>query len=290
MTLDTRFASESDYRECKTLHKKFGTTYYFASRRFPAETRKKVDALYGFVRTADEWVDRPPAERSDARHLLSDFRTEMQSGFEGTTPRHPVLRAFCDTVRESRIDQSEPHLFLDAMQMDLDRDRYETFAELCEYMRGSAAAVGLMMCAILNVEVDEDVHDAACDLGNAMQLTNFLRDIREDYEIFGRIYLPQEDLRNFGVHEQDIADRSVDDRFVELMQFQIARARDLYARSLAGVERLPKDARWPVLLAHELYGKILDKIEENNYDVFASRARTSRWEKLKVALGPARLR
>lgn len=288
-SLNPLYATPADYKLCRQLHKQYGTTYYFASRRFPHQTRAMVDALYGFVRTADEWVDSAGASNLEAELLLSSFRKEMQAGFEGTRPEHPVLRAFCDTVQQAGIPHLEPHLFLDAMALDLRKFRYATYAELCGYMRGSAAAVGLMMCAILGAECDDEIEQAACDLGNAMQLTNFLRDIREDYEDLGRIYIPMEDLKRFKVDEKHIAERLVDDNFKALMQFEIERARRLYDRSLPGIARLPKEARKPVALAHNLYSRILTKIEENQYDVFSSRARTSRWEKLSVALAPARI-
>lgn len=283
------FATPEDYKLCRHLHKQYGTTYYFASRRFPPRTRLMVDALYGFVRTADEWVDGADSANMNAELLLSSFRNEMQSGFEGKRPEHPVLRAFCDTVHEAEIPYLEPHLFLDAMAMDLTKTRYATYDELCGYMRGSAAAVGLMMCSILGAECDDTIEQAACDLGNAMQLTNFLRDIREDYEDLGRIYIPMEDLKRFKVDESQIAARLVDENFISLMQFEINRARKLYDSSLKGIARLPKPARRPVALAHSLYSRILTKIEQNDFDVFSRRARTSHWEKLTVALAPARI-
>lgn len=277
-------ASPSDYEVCRRLHKRHGTTYYFATMRMPEQMRWQTHALYGFVRTADEWVDdRAAYSVSQAKESLARWREEIANGLDrGHVPKDPVLRAFLRTCQQVGIDSKEPMHFLEAMEMDLLRSRYETFSELEAYMRGSAAAVGIMMCRVLGAQPDNSMTAQAMALGNAMQLTNFLRDIGEDYDR-GRIYLPLEELDRFGVLERDIADRRVSDEFVALMRFQVGRARRLYEDSEPGILGLPKPAVRPVLLARVLYARILDRIEANGYDVFQNRARTSKIEKLSVA-------
>ena len=278
------FASAADYAECRRLHRKHGTTYYFASQRFDRTTRRRVHALYGFVRVPDEWVDNP----SDLgvprqRRLLQDYRSQLLRGLDGVRPDHPVLRAFCDVVRESNMPLEEPLAFLDAMEQDLEVDRYPTFDALRGYMRGSAAAVGVMMCAVLGAETDPETIAGARALGEAMQLTNFLRDVGEDAQR-GRIYLPREDLDSFGVIEANVLEGRVDDAFRNLMRFEIARTRALYAIADEAIPRLPARSRMPVRLARVLYARILDHIEELDCDVFRARARTTRLEKAAVAL------
>ncbi|MDX2064632.1 MAG: phytoene/squalene synthase family protein [Fimbriimonadaceae bacterium] len=278
-----KYASPSDHRECQRWHREYGTTYYFATQLFPRRYRERVHALYAFVRVPDEWVDNP-GERTptQVRELLRDYRTELRLATTGVRPETPVLRAFADVVRETGMPLSEPLCFLDAMEQDLTVTRYATFDALLGYTRGSAAAVGLMMCHALDVRPCDETARAAMALGDAMQLTNFLRDVGEDARR-GRIYLPQADLAEFGVSERDILEGRMTPEFVRLMEFQIGRARELYARSDLGIPALPSFARPAVRCARLLYAQILDKIEQRGYDVFSGRARTSRSEKLATA-------
>jgi phytoene synthase len=276
-------ATPSDHERCRQLHRQYGTTYYYATQRFSPSIRRRVHALYGFVRLPDEWVDNPNGQPTSVQaKLLCDYRKSLELGLQGVCPDEPVLRAFCEVSREVDLDSSEPLLFLDAMEQDLTVTRYADFAALQHYMRGSASAVGVMMCAMLEAGENPKMLDAAKALGEAMQLTNFLRDVREDLER-GRIYLPQEDLDRFKVREADLSAGQVTPEFVRLMQFEISRARDLYRQADAGIPLLPIHAQKPVRLARVLYSRILDRIERRGYDVFGGRARTSRMEKVHVA-------
>lgn len=269
------YRSSEDVAVCREIHKRFGTTYYYSTLRFPSEIRWRVHGLYAFVRVPDEIVDNSASLSVDARRTgLEDWRHQMVEGVAGRRPDHPAMRVFCDVVSDCGMPLAEAHTFLDAMAMDLDRTRYETYDDLRAYMRGSASAVGIMMCYAMGADTSPDVISRASALGEAMQLTNFLRDVGEDFDR-GRIYLPLEDLERFGVSESDIAGRRVTDGFRALMQFEIDRARQLYAYADSGIPRLPAETRKAVLLARILYSKILDRIEGQKYDVFAQRARTS---------------
>jgi phytoene synthase len=278
------FATEEDHAECRRLHRKHGTTYYFATQRFDPAMRRRVHALYGFVRVPDEWVDNPEV-KSVARQsaLLCEYRSQLLRGLDGVRPDEPALRAFCDVVRECGMPLQEPLLFLDAMEQDLTVDRYANYAELQGYMRGSAAAVGVMMCSVLGAPQDAETLAGARALGEAMQLTNFLRDIREDLER-GRVYLPQDDMATFGITEADLQAQQVTEPFRNLMRFEIARARALYQIADEAILRLPRSAQKPVRLARVLYARILDRIEAMDYDVFKARARTTKLEKLWTAV------
>jgi len=277
------FASAADHAVCRQLHRKYGTTYYFATRRFGRLARRRVHALYGFVRVPDEWVDNPEvASPAGQRQMLEEYRSQLIRGLDGVRPDEPVLRAFCDVVRECGMPLEEPLLFLDAMEQDLSVGRYATYEELRGYMRGSASAVGVMMCSVLEAGCDPKMLDAAKALGEAMQLTNFLRDVGEDVQR-GRIYLPQEDMARFGVTEEDILEGRKTEAFVSLMKFEIERARWLYETADTGIPLLPPHARKAVRLARVLYSRILDRIERNDYDVFTQRARTTKAEKIRLA-------
>lgn len=278
------FASPVDYAECRRLHRAHGATYYLATRLLPNPTRDQVHALYGFVRVADEWVDNPRSMSVvRRRRVLNDYRSQLIRGLDGVCPSHAALRAFCDVVHAAAIPLEEPLLFLDAMEQDLSVNRYESYEELRKYMRGSAGAVGVMMCWILQIAPSDGVPNSAIALGEAMQLTNFLRDVAEDARR-GRIYLPLEDLRQFGVSEDDLLAGRNSANFQALMRFEISRARELYATADGAITRLDVRPQRAVRVARILYSRILDRIERVGYDVFRGRARTSKLEKLRVVL------
>lgn len=283
----SRFATPADYEVCRALHQHHGTTYYLATQCFPRQARERTHAIYGFVRVPDEWVDNP-GEMSVAERAakLADFRAQLLAGWwteaDPKRPDEPVLRAFCDVAGDVKMPIEEPLVFLEAMEMDLTVGRYATYADLERYMRGSAAAVGVMMCYAMGVDLKPETHRAACDLGNAFQLTNFLRDVRED-AARGRIYLPLEDLARFGIPESHVLEGRFSPQFEALARFEAERARALYASADPEIGRLPGRARKAVRLARILYARILDRIESRGYDVFAGRVRTTSLEKAAAA-------
>ena len=194
---------------------------------------------------------------------------------------NPVLRAFADTATACGIEKDLVRAFMKSMKMDTSVFRYRTFADLETYTYGSAAVVGLMMCRVVGVtDPRADPHAEA--LGVAMQLTNFLRDVGEDWER-GRVYLPLEDLDRFGYAEEELGRGIVDGRFVGLMRFEISRTRELYAMADRGMRFIPRGRRYPIAVARELYAAILDRVEAQGYDVFSRRAETSLARKLTVA-------
>jgi 15-cis-phytoene synthase len=199
----------------------------------------------------------------------------------GEEVEDPILRAFANTARERGIGQDHLKPFMRSMKMDVYVRRYPTYEDLKDYMYGSAAVVGLMMCRVIGIEAEEALPHAEA-LGEAMQLTNFLRDIREDWDR-GRVYLPLEDLNRFGYSEEDLEAGRVNEAFVELMRFEIDRARMLYLVADQGMRHIPRRRRYPVLVARHLYAAILERIEELGYDVFSGQAGTTFAEKLRVA-------
>ncbi len=282
--MNETFATPEDYARCERIHRQFGTTYYFATRTFPKAVQNKVHAVYGFVRVPDEWVDNPgPLTRAEVERHLDDWRRQLLLGLEGRRPDDGVMRAFVDTVRDCGIPVEEPLVFLDAMRQDLDQVRYETYEDLQQYMRGSASAVGAMMDSVMADEPNAARTHCAHLLGEAMQMTNFLRDIGED-GLRGRIYLPKEDLDRFAVSEGQVREGRFDPAFRRLMEFEIARTRELYAQADEGIPQLPRRTQRAILLARVLYSRILDRLEEQGCNPFLRRARTSRAEKLGVAM------
>jgi 15-cis-phytoene synthase len=280
--LDGSLSLAASYELCRKVQKSHSRTYYFSTRLFPVEVRPRVHALYAFMRYADEIVDTPhdlpPAVQLS---VLEEFEAETMAAVSGESVPNPVLRAFADTVRSCGIEPETIIAFMESMKMDTRIFRYQTFSDLEVYTYGSAAVVGLMICRVVGVaEGKADPHAEA--LGVAMQLSNFLRDVGEDWRR-GRVYMPLEDLAQFGYTERDLASGVVDERFVALMRFEIERTRCLYEVADEGMGYIPRGRRFPVIVARELYAAILDRIEAQRYDVFSRRAQVSRPSKLLVA-------
>lgn len=272
---------DDSYRRCRLLARAHGRTYYVATWLLPRRKRRHVHALYGFCRRADDIVDdlgaAPLAER---RAALSAFGQRFFSDLGAGRSYDPVLAAVVHTVRAFGIHPGCFERFLASMAMDLSVSSYETFADLLAYMDGSAAAIGEMMLPILE-PLCEGAVGAARDLGIAFQLTNFLRDVGEDLAR-GRTYLPLEDLRRFGA-EEALAQRRVTAQWVDLMRFEIERARGYYSSADEGIASLPGASARCVLAARVLYSGILERVEANGYDVFSMRARVAGVTKLATA-------
>lgn len=271
---------EHDYAACRRLTKRHGTTYYWSARVLPAVKRHHVFALYAFCRYADDIVDgasagADPRATAAALHRFGD---DMRDAIATGRSDQPILRALAHTVRAFEIDPEAFDRFLGSMVMDLTISRYERWDDLLGYTEGSAAVIGEMMLPILE-PLDPTAIGPARDLGTAFQLTNFLRDVAEDLDR-GRVYLPQEDLARFGA---DPARRRVDEAWIELMRFEIARCRELYRSAARGIAMLPPASARCVASAHRLYGGILDRIELAGYDVFSSRVRVPLLHKLAAA-------
>jgi phytoene synthase len=169
------------------------------------------------------------------------------------------------------------------MFMDEEKDRYANYDELKDYMYGSAGVIGLMVTRVVGYST-KAAFPYAIKLGYAFQLTNFLRDIREDCDELGRVYMPLDELRKFGLTDDDICDHVRDRRFTEFMKFQIERNRQIYREALPGIRLLSWRGRLAVRVSYVLYKAILREIERANYNVYAGRVRTSYSRKLKLSL------
>ena len=272
---------EVSYAECKRLNKRYGTTYYWSTMLLPSVKRPHVHALYGFCRHADDIVDddRRRAASSAGAPRSPTCATGSSTTSTAGTPTISSSRPWFTPCGPSTSIREGFARFLRSMEMDLTVERYETWEDLRGYMDGSAAVIGEMMLPILEPTDLSAATGPARALGEAFQLTNFLRDVDEDLDR-GRQYLPQEDLRRFGV---DLAARRCTPSFVELMRFEIARCRELYRCAEGGIALLPDRSARCIRAAHDLYGRILDRIEAQGYDVFAGRARVSTPRKLAVA-------
>ncbi|MFI9534651.1 phytoene/squalene synthase family protein [Nocardia fusca] len=295
------------YRYCRRVAAAHGRSYYLATRLLSADRRPAVHALYGFARTVDDIVDDPHAGAPgravtalDAVERRLRAAWSQPIGMPVAPPTDPalpaafdrVVPALTDTVGRFAIDPRHFWTFLDSMRMDIPgsplfRNRYPTMAALHEYMRGSAAAIGLQLLPVLGTVCPAaEAEPAAAALGDAFQLTNFLRDIGEDLDR-DRIYLPAAELAAFGVDEALLIDGRrtgrTDRRLRRALAHLIAVNRDLYRCARPGIELLSPRVRPGIRTAAALYAAILDRIEDSGYAVFAQRAVVPQRRRLRLA-------
>jgi phytoene synthase len=281
-------ALRASYAECRRLNAHHGRTFFLATRLLPARARPAAHALYGFARMADELVDNPEPGTDPAAEL-DRVAAMVDVVFAGGTPDDPVLAALADTVHRYGISRDLFDAFLRSMRADLKPAEYATFTELGEYMYGSAAVIGLQMLPVFGtVGSLADASPGAVALGEAFQLTNFLRDVGEDLDR-GRLYLPLDELAAFGVSRELLEQRRPDPRIRAAMAYFVARTRAVYRRADAGVPLLRPESRPCVRTALTLYEGILDEIAALDYDILTRRAVVPKTRRLVVA-GPALLR
>jgi phytoene synthase len=276
--LADRAQSELAYHHCETVTRQYSHTFYMASSLLPYPERKAIRALYAFCRVSDDLVDRAKGDRAAA---LDAWRQRSLSSQPHADD--PVALAWADARARYQIPRQYAEQLLDGITTDLTQTRYQSFAELAQYSYGVASTVGLMSMHIVGYSGNEAI-PYAVKLGVALQITNILRDVGEDWRN-GRLYLPQDELTAFGLTEADVANGVVDERWRAFMRFQIARARQLYAEALPGVMLLHPRGRLAIAAAAELYQAILDEIEANDYDVFSRRAHTTTRRKLALLPG-----
>jgi phytoene synthase len=269
------------YEYCRQITAKYSKTFYLGTLLMPKEKRSAIWAIYVWCRRTDELVDGPQA-RLTTPETLDLWEQQLESVFAGQPIDDPDV-ALVDTLERFPLDIQPFRDMIAGQRMDLYRNRYETFEELELYCYRVAGTVGLMSSAVLGIDnshchapwyQNQSIYipeKEAIALGIANQLTNILRDVGEDADR-GRIYLPLEDLESFNYSEDDLFAGVIDQRWQNLMDFQIKRARKYYQQAESGIRLLNPDSRWPVWSALMLYQGILDVIERNNYDVFQKRA------------------
>ncbi|WP_410636133.1 phytoene/squalene synthase family protein [Amycolatopsis sp. cmx-4-83] len=270
------------YTECRRINAHHGRTFFLATRLLPARARPAAHALYGFARMADELVDNP-APGSDPAAALDRVGDLVDVVFDGGTPDDAVLVALADTVRRYDLSRDLFAAFLKSMRMDLSPVEFATFAELGEYVYGSASVIGLQMLPVFGtIGPPADAEPGAIALGEAFQLTNFLRDVGEDLDR-GRLYLPLDELAAFGVSRSLLEERRPDPRIRAAMAYFVARTRAVYRRAEAGVPLLRPESRPCVRTALTLYQGILDEIVALDYDILTRRAVVPKSRRLIVA-------
>lgn len=265
------------YEQSRRLTAEHGRTYYLATWLLPPAKRPHVWALYGFARWADELIDSAEPDPAGLLAWSAKATHDLTRGHSDD----PIINATAHTVRSLDIDLGLFADFLASMQMDITVTGYQTYADLQVYTRGSAMVIGLMMLPVLG-PLSPAATAPAQALGEAFQMSNFIRDVGEDLAR-GRVYLPQEDLDRFGVTREDLAAGVVTDDIRKLLDFEIGRTRELYAAARPGVDLVEPTSRPCLRTAIELYGGILDEVERADYAVLDGRVSVPVAQRAKVA-------
>ncbi|MFN8015042.1 MAG: phytoene/squalene synthase family protein [Acidimicrobiia bacterium] len=273
------------YQQNYQLTKKYGTSYFYATLLLPKKSRRYIYSLYSLCRHADDLVDvddGKPGVSSEAEQALDRFYTDVVNSIKNDVHVNNFIDEITYTWKNLDLPIEYIERFFKSMFMDLKVYKYETFDDLLIYMDGSAAVIGEMVLPILaeGNQHDEQLFNSARALGNAFQLTNFIRDVGEDL-LRGRTYIPQRDISNFGLDPENL---SYCQEFKELMKYEIERNMELYDQAYPGVMALKGRQGACVRAAFKLYSSILQEVINNDYDTLNLRARVPKTKKIFYTL------
>ncbi len=264
---------EESYRYCLKVARTRAKNFYYSFVLLSRQQRKAMCAIYAFMRYCDDLSDEPGASRA----AIDKWRAELEEALQGRFSDHPVWPGFYHTVRRFRIPHDYFRQMIEGVTSDLEPRRIESFDELYQYCYHVASVVGLTIIHIFGFDTRSAL-PLAEKCGVAFQLTNILRDIREDAEK-GRIYIPAEDMRRFGVTEEELRAGHRDEKFLRLMRFEAARARQYYNESAPLLDLIHPRSKSSLQALISIYSRLLERIEGTNYDVFSRRVRLSLFEK-----------
>jgi phytoene synthase len=271
-------AIDQSYEFCIRVARSRARNFYYSFVLLSRQQRKAMCAIYAFMRHCDDLSDDPGATRA----ALENWRRELDESLAGRFGPNPLWPAFHHTVRRFGIPHQYFHEMIEGVESDLQPRRFRTFDELYRYCYQVASVVGLTVIHIFGFDTPSAL-PLAEKCGVAFQLTNILRDIRED-AARGRIYLPAEDLERFGVTAEDLSDGNRSPEFLQLMQFEARRARSYYDESQPLLDLIHPRSRPSLWALIGIYSSLLDRIERSNYDVFTRRVRLSAFAKSRIIL------
>lgn len=272
-------ALDASYQHCHSMTRRAASSFYWSFWLLPRHKRRAMCALYSFSRHTDDLGD-SAAPLDERRAALDAWRDDLAAAWTGEF-RHPLLPALCDTVHQFRIPRDCLSAIIDGVAMDLQPRRYGTFEELCVYCYRVASAVGLACVHVWGYSSDE-VFAPAVQCGYAFQLTNILRDVREDAQL-SRVYLPEEDLRRFSYGADELARGVYDQRCIDLMEFETNRASRLYDQAADVARHLHPDGRRSFSMMFRTYRGLLDEIRRRRGNVFQQRVRLPMRKRLAIA-------
>lgn len=274
--------SEEAQAYCTAYTKESGSNFYYSFLFLPRARREAMYTIYAFCKMVDSAVDDPPSGSNPLREI-AQWREEVAAAYRGR-PSQPVTISLAAHLRQFDIPQSLLQELITGVEMDLTINRFADFSELYLYCYRVASVVGLICLKIFQTQ-SPAAEDYAVNLGLAFQLTNILRDLQVDAQQ-NRIYLPLEDLRRFGYREEDLLHQQSSAALIELVKFECGRARDYYQKSQEILESLPRSDQKALVVAEIMrgvYRRILQKIEDRNYQVFGPRIRIPPMQRLMIA-------
>lgn len=269
------------FKYAREVTKSYAKSFYFANKLLPKEKQWETYGIYAYCRYVDNIVDRN--RNRTASQLVDEIeyvREELKIAYKSGESEHPALTAFVHVAMKKNIPLKYPNYLIDGVLMDLRKNRYKNFDELYKYCFGVASSVGLMMSYVLGIS-DVKALKYAEKLGVGMQLTNILRDIKEDAED-DRIYLPLNELEEYGLSEEDILLNKYSEKFKQFVDYQIDRANKYYNEAQYGIKMLDKDSRFAIYAASKIYQSIHNKINEVENNSFLGRVYVTRFEKILI--------
>ena len=269
------------YAECRRVARASASNFYYAFFMLPAEKRDALCALYAFMRLVDDVSD-TVGSAADKQRGLARWRAALDAAVSGDVSGHPILPAFANTIERFKIPPRYFHDLISGAEMDLTIGDYPTFDRLREYCYRVAGTVGLTCLHVFGF-TDPHAPDLAEKLGIAFQLTNMIRDVRADYEM-GRIYLPFEDLNQFGVRPDTLSPGPATPEIRELLEFETARAWSFYSEGVNLIPLVDADSRAALWALARIYSSLLRRIQARGYDVFSERVRLTKAEKTRILL------
>jgi phytoene synthase len=277
-------ALRASYRFCGALSRREARNFYYSFLLLPPERRRSMCALYAFMRLSDDLAD-GPGTAVEKEAALASWRLDLDRALDGQADGWPGLPALADTVRRHAIPAHHLHDVLDGVAMDVRPRAYPTFADLYGYCYRVASAVGLSCLHIWGFRSEGGRAERLAEAcGIALQLTNILRDVREDAHA-GRIYIPQEDLERFSVAPEDLSASRPSDPARALFAFEGRRAYDYYEQAVPLVRLVAPVGRPVLRTIVGIYRALLDEIARRDYDVLADRVALPSWRKTIIALG-----
>ncbi|MGB4851584.1 MAG: presqualene diphosphate synthase HpnD [Ignavibacteria bacterium] len=265
------------------ITKKSKSNFLYSFSLLPKEKNEAINTVYAFCRETDDIVDEENADIEKKYSKIREWRDELEKAMVSGDSKYSLLNNLNTVINKFNIPAEPFFDLINGMEMDLKKNRYNTFNELMEYCFNAASTVGLMSIEIFGYN-NPKTKDFAINLGIALQLTNILRDVKADAQK-GRIYIPLEDLRRFNYNEKSLMENKYNDEFIRLMKFECDRARYFYREADSQLSREDKGLMFAARIMEHIYFRVLNKIERNNYNVFEEKIRVSKFKKILITAG-----
>ena len=266
----------------KDIAKTSKSSFYYAFNLLPEEKRDAMNTVYAFCRKTDDIIDEGSDTDEVKYEKLRKWRIELEKAFSSQSD-YILLNKLGNTIHKFNIPYEPFFELLKGMEMDLQNKRYLTFDDLRLYCYRVASTVGLMCIEIFGYK-HKSAKEFAVNLGIALQLTNILRDIKKD-SLKGRIYLPQEDLKQFSYTEDDVFKQQYDQRFINLMKYEVDRAEKFFKIATENLDLDDKKAMFAARAMQHIYKRLLEKIIDSEYNIYQKNIRVSSFEKVGISLG-----